>query len=54
MVLSIGICVLCMAYLLSSHLVALFNHENHQTLQLLADEGMRYYFMDLYLSAIII
>lgn len=44
-VLSIGICVLCMAYLLSSHLVALFNHENHQTLQLLADEGMRYYFI---------
>ena len=36
---------LCIAYLLSSHLIALFNHENHQTLQLLANEGLRYYFI---------
>ena len=42
---AIGIFVLCIAYLLSSHLVALFNHENHQTLQLLANEGLRYYFI---------
>lgn len=41
----IGLCVLCIAYLLSSHLIALFNHENHQTLQLLANEGLRYYFI---------
>lgn len=33
------------AYLLSFHLIALFNHENHQTLQLLANEGLRYYFI---------
>ena len=41
----IGLCVLCIAYLLSFHLIALFNHENHQTLQLLANEGLRYYFI---------